>query len=444
MLGHVVKGANTRLKVFRADGTEIDFSHRAEDPAQQAELQAKKLRSFLTHDVGVKFGWVKPLLVFPQESTFDVPRENRDVSRVKFQPFIVTLDEAVEFIRGFRTRGNRGLSREVLDVIVKALRLGPDKLSPEDKMVVGKASAAFSRKARHYHHPFPPFPTYYPPRGYQRDGSFMSLKYAAVSGGIMILFAFLLSVFAFNYQPWKHPDREQKNIPAITSASQDNTMSIDALRETTEAIATSFSTSFPQERLQKTATAREENMESVQETIAASMMSLGPRGQTQVAIMTSLADDAGQIPDTPAPPRNPRPSPTLTGKESLTASPIPTKTPGPGWSASKGGLTLTVQKIERAGNAFRVWMEATNTGKDTLTLPLYMNFFVIDNQGNQYQADPFTSTFPTAVAPGATVSGYALMTPSLDADAANLKAMFATVFGSFAIDSISVENIPVP
>jgi hypothetical protein len=108
-----------------------------------------------------------------------------------------------------------------------------------------------------------------------------------------------------------------------------------------------------------------------------------------------------------------------------------------------GGLTLKVDRVETGDGRFLVHMTATNNTKDALRLPLFGYFFVTDDLGNQYKADPFSSTFPQDVAPGATVSGYALMEKPLAPGATKLKVAFTTVFGSFAVKSVSVENVPV-
>ncbi len=113
-----------------------------------------------------------------------------------------------------------------------------------------------------------------------------------------------------------------------------------------------------------------------------------------------------------------------------------------GQSATAGGLTLTVNSVEKGTGQFRVHMTAKNQGRDALTLPLFGRFKVIDNLGNQYEADPFDSTFTESVAPGATVSGYAKMKTGLNESATTLKVTFTTVFGSFAVDSITVEGVP--
>jgi hypothetical protein len=118
----------------------------------------------------------------------------------------------------------------------------------------------------------------------------------------------------------------------------------------------------------------------------------------------------------------------------------------PGFFGKRGdsaGLTLKVDRVESTGDRFHVHMTATNHTKDALRLPLFGYFFVTDDLGNQYKADPFASTFPQDVAPGATVSGYAIMEKPLHPGATKLKVAFTTVFGSFAVKSASVENVPV-
>jgi hypothetical protein len=121
----------------------------------------------------------------------------------------------------------------------------------------------------------------------------------------------------------------------------------------------------------------------------------------------------------------------------------------PGWGGGErnagggSGLTLKVTKVEKSDRDFLVHMTATNHTKDKLGLPVFKNFYVVDDLGNQYEAEPFASTFPDDVAPGATVSGYAAMTKPLNGQARTLKVTFTTVFGSFAVDSAVVEGVPV-
>jgi hypothetical protein len=111
-------------------------------------------------------------------------------------------------------------------------------------------------------------------------------------------------------------------------------------------------------------------------------------------------------------------------------------------SATEGGLTVTVEKIETEPS-FIIWISATNDTEDRLTLPLFGYFFVVDNMRNQYVADPFSSSFPKSIAPGATVSGTIVMETPLNPAATHITLVFSQVFGSFDVDSISIRNIPL-
>jgi len=113
------------------------------------------------------------------------------------------------------------------------------------------------------------------------------------------------------------------------------------------------------------------------------------------------------------------------------------------WTSRSHGLTLTVERIEVRSNDFRVHMTATNDTDDKLTLPLFGEFFIVDDRGHQYEAELFGSDWPGDVAPGATVSGYAEMTEPLDSGASSVRVTFTSVFGTFEIDSMTVADIPV-
>mgnify|MGYP001145157022 CR=1 FL=1 len=145
----------------------------------------------------------------------------------------------------------------------------------------------------------------------------------------------------------------------------------------------------------------------------------------------------------------PLPSPTLLPSPTPSPSPTPTLSPSPvlaEFRQEKNGLVLSVEKVEILNNRFRVWMSVTNQTNGLVSLPLFKNFFVIDNLGNQYEADPFSSTLPQDIAPGATVSGYADIPQPLDGNATSIKVMFNHIFGSLNFPyptSIAIEGIPV-
>lgn len=136
------------------------------------------------------------------------------------------------------------------------------------------------------------------------------------------------------------------------------------------------------------------------------------------------------------------PTPTQRLIQTATFTPVATDSDSIRWSTNENGLVLTVNKIETT-KGFKIWMTAVNNTSQKLSLPLYGYFFAVDNLGNQYEADPFSSTFPRDIAPGAIVSGYAQMKSPLNSKATHLTVTFTQVFGSLAIHSISIKNIPI-
>jgi hypothetical protein len=144
----------------------------------------------------------------------------------------------------------------------------------------------------------------------------------------------------------------------------------------------------------------------------------------------------------PSPTKVKLPSPTPTRK------PVPNPTPSPvpvEFKWEKNGLILSVKRVEILKTSFRIWMSVTNNTGETIVLPLFKNFFVVDNLGNQYEADPFSSTLPTHIAPGATVSGYANIPSPVDKNATSIKVIFSDIYGGlkFVSTSIVIEGIPL-
>lgn len=143
----------------------------------------------------------------------------------------------------------------------------------------------------------------------------------------------------------------------------------------------------------------------------------------------------------------PQPTPLSTVPSPVPPSAIPSPTIIIGeWSKDQRGLVLIVEKVEIFNDHFRVWMKAVNRTDDIVVLPLFGNFFVIDDLGNQYEADEFSSTFPPNIAPGAVVGGYAEIPTAIDPRAKTIKIMFVQIFGSTRFPygtSIVVEDIPL-
>jgi hypothetical protein len=134
------------------------------------------------------------------------------------------------------------------------------------------------------------------------------------------------------------------------------------------------------------------------------------------------------------------PSPTLAQAIIPTPTAVPVE-----FKWEKNGLILSVKKVEILETGFRIWMSVTNNTGETIGLPLYKNFFVVDNLGNQYEADSFSSTLPTHIAPGAKVSGYANIPSPIDKNATSIKVIFSDIYGSlkFVSTSIVIEGIPL-
>lgn len=386
--GKVSKGANTSISIETEDGF-YSFEERAEDPAVQAEIQAKVLSGFFRRKLGLGKVWVKSLLVFKSGTTFDVPPEYRDISYAKFQPFIVNLDETVSFITQFRPPTRGFLSARLIHVLVKALRDGPEKLEEEERNVLLEEERA--RPNNGYKRTFANLT---PPRSTspQINAPTQKAKWRAVAALIAVIV--LLFMVGAAYAVSRFTARFGKALPSPTHK----------------------------------------------------MATLAQETPTPVSGMPAVY--SSQVPSyTPALPSTVLPStsaPVIIPSPTVTESPFPTATRSKEWKVTKGGLSLTVERIELRKNGFRVWMKAVNDSSNTLALPLYMNFFVVDNLGHQYQADPFASTFPTQVAPGATVEGFAYMRGPLDKNASTVKVMFSTVYGSFDVTTISIDNIPVP
>ncbi len=131
--------------------------------------------------------------------------------------------------------------------------------------------------------------------------------------------------------------------------------------------------------------------------------------------------------------------PTIPASEIIFDEPIGT---------TVNGLTLAVTGIAREANRFRIFITAQNDTGDTLMLPIFGYFVVIDDHRRQYEGNPDTSNWPGSVAPGAIVSGEIVISRSLPEDVAMLTRVgFTQVFGSLAFDygqGIYVENVPVP
>ncbi|HEV2636139.1 MAG TPA: protein kinase [Actinocrinis sp.] len=130
----------------------------------------------------------------------------------------------------------------------------------------------------------------------------------------------------------------------------------------------------------------------------------------------------------------------------------PTPAPGPlsvtgAWTKTLQTLVLTVTKVENDDGMVTLYVKATSTDQNSITLPLFGNFTAIDNQGVTYQAQSFASNWNETVPGNDTISGTILLEQQVSAAATSLKISFANVLGSgfdFFDGSITVSSVPVP
>ena len=112
-------------------------------------------------------------------------------------------------------------------------------------------------------------------------------------------------------------------------------------------------------------------------------------------------------------------------------------------SSQSDGLTLTVDRIEQQDGSLNVLLRAVNNGSDSLALPIFGYFFLIDNTGKTYAVNPNAGDWLINVPPGATVTGTIVVTQPLATGVQTVRVGFSHVFGSFKISSITVVGIPI-
>jgi len=88
-------------------------------------------------------------------------------------------------------------------------------------------------------------------------------------------------------------------------------------------------------------------------------------------------------------------------------------------------------------------LKAMNTTGDSLTLPVFDDFFLIDDTGRSYPANPNGGDWSGNVPPEATVTGTIVVTQPLASHVRTLRAGFSQVYGSFSITTITVTGIAV-
>jgi hypothetical protein len=109
-------------------------------------------------------------------------------------------------------------------------------------------------------------------------------------------------------------------------------------------------------------------------------------------------------------------------------------------SQTEGPLTVTVQRVEVTGHLTKVGVTAVNSGKDSITLPLFGNC-QLDAGGATMGADPFRSRWNQAVPAGGRTVGTILFGSRPAEGARTASLSFAHTFGSFELNSITVRDI---
>jgi hypothetical protein len=110
-------------------------------------------------------------------------------------------------------------------------------------------------------------------------------------------------------------------------------------------------------------------------------------------------------------------------------------------SEKRGGLTLTVTKIENSGGHGVVHLRARNRTEDTMVLTTGW-FVVTDGNGRTYQPNPFGGDWNAQIGPSAQQSGTIHLEKPVDSGTGELQVAFTMVGGSNAPDNITVTGIP--
>jgi hypothetical protein len=109
-------------------------------------------------------------------------------------------------------------------------------------------------------------------------------------------------------------------------------------------------------------------------------------------------------------------------------------------SKTEGPLTVTVQSFEVTRHLTKVGVTAVNTGKDSITLPLFMTC-QLDAGGATMSADAFRSRFTESVPAGGRTVGTILFNGRPAEGTRTASLSFSHTFGSFELDSITVSGI---
>lgn len=113
-------------------------------------------------------------------------------------------------------------------------------------------------------------------------------------------------------------------------------------------------------------------------------------------------------------------------------------------SGTVGDLTVRVLRVDLESNGqATLTVEVVNGTSDSLSLPLFGYFSATDGTGETILADVGASNWPTSFAQGATGRGEIRLDDWFVGGSGEFRIDFSQVFGSFDVDSISVEGIPI-
>jgi hypothetical protein len=113
-------------------------------------------------------------------------------------------------------------------------------------------------------------------------------------------------------------------------------------------------------------------------------------------------------------------------------------------TGTEDGLTLSVLRVRiESGGQATLTVAVDNKTGDSLNLPLFGNFSASTATGQTISADPFASEWPDSFPSGTELQGQIRLETWFSSGAEEFRIDFSQVFGSFELDSISVQGIPI-
>ena len=111
-------------------------------------------------------------------------------------------------------------------------------------------------------------------------------------------------------------------------------------------------------------------------------------------------------------------------------------------SGRSGDLTLSVTSVKQGDRTVRADVTITNSGNESVSLPLYGNCTLASVDGTTLNANSFESQWSTSIAGGGKLSGVIVFEGILPLNATKAQLSFATVFrlkgGSATVNNLSL------